>query len=212
MTIVEYSLLVALLVVPTIAALDLLRDSTAAKVDQTAEDMSDPTIPPRPTTTAPTSPTTTSTPPTTTTTTPPTTTTAPPPTTTTPPPTTTAPATQSRTQWAQGTRRTASNDRWAAGSTLTITDDYGRPVNGATVVIRVQYKTGSASSGQWTNVSPTSSATTNASGALTIDSGLFYRSGSNPPRADNIRFVVVSVTASGLTWNGADSQVTVGKP
>jgi Flp pilus assembly pilin Flp len=44
-SLVEYALLVAALAVPTVAALDLLRDSTAAKVDQTAEDMSDPTIP-----------------------------------------------------------------------------------------------------------------------------------------------------------------------
>ncbi|MFN7149271.1 MAG: Flp family type IVb pilin [Microthrixaceae bacterium] len=44
-SLVEYALLVAALAVPTVAALDLMRDSTAAKVDQTAEDMSDPTIP-----------------------------------------------------------------------------------------------------------------------------------------------------------------------
>jgi hypothetical protein len=209
---VEYTLLVAVLAVPTVGALDLLRDTTKAKTEQTAADMSDPTIPIRPTSTVPTGPTTTTTQPT-----------------TThdpaaddhhdrpaadhhdrPPTTTTAPATRSVSTWGPVSTRTASNPtRWAAATSVTVRDEYGQAVNGATVVIRIQYRT---SGGNWATVSPDASGTTNASGTLLIDSGLFRSSGTTQPRADEIRFQVRSVTKAGLEWESNTNRVSAAKP
>jgi len=197
-SLVEYALLVALLAVPSIAGIQALQDGMGDASQGAADRISDPTIPIVPsTTTQPPPPTTNSTTSTTstTTTTTTTTTTIPPATTTTQPPTTTIPPpSQSVSTFGQVTTSTASNPtRWSAQTSVAIRNNANAPVPGATVVVGIEFRKG----GTWSS-GPNLTATTNATGTLLIDSGLYPSSGGS--RADEIRFRVISVTAPGLTW------------
>lgn len=206
---VEYALLAAVLVVPTLGALQLLQDTAEAKTEQTAEGMSDPTVPsvPPPSSSPPASTTTTAPPPPPTTTT--TTTTAPPTTTTTAPPPTTAAPTTARGTWAStDTRSRDRGNQWSASSTITVRDDRGQPVSGARVRIRIEYRWGD---GSWSNGGEVT-ADTAASGALVVESGWFRTGGrpqDSPPRASEIRYRVTSASAPGLAWDGSGSTVVI---
>ena len=73
-------------------------------------------------------------------------------------------------------------------------------------MIQVQYRRGNNS---WQSA-PNLSGTTTGTGTLMLDSGLYNSSGSS--RADEIRFQVISVTKSGLTWQTNTATVTATKP
>ena len=109
--------------------------------------------------------------------------------------------------WGAVTTSTATSPtRWSAQTSVTIRNNYNVAVSGATVVIKVQYR---KSSGSW-STAPNLTGTTNATGTLLLDSGLYNSTGSS--RADEIRFQVTSVTKSGLTWTSNTSTVGATKP
>lgn len=200
-TIVEYSLLVAILAVGTLGAISFVQDSAKAKTEHSAEHISTRTIP-TPTTADDEGhlPTTTSTPPTTTTEPPP----PPPPssTTTEPPPPTPTSATANWTGTSKDTRRRNGNDEWRANATIQVTDDLGNPVSGATVSVRISFRRGTS----WQNVS-TLSETTGSAGSLTVQSGYYRTSGTS--RADEIRFSITSVSTPGLNYTGGQPIISV---
>jgi hypothetical protein len=90
--------------------------------------------------------------------------------------------------------------------TVTITDDKGALVSGATVTVAVEYR---RSGDSWSSADDLSGTTT-SSGALQFDSG-FYRS-SGGDRVDEIRFRVVSVTKPNMSWQANTSAVTANRP
>jgi Flp pilus assembly pilin Flp len=210
---VEYALIVGIVAVGLIGAMDVLSESAKAQFDDmgpgiavsadggstpTSSTVPAPTIP-APTTTAAPTPTTVPAP---TTTAAPTTTVAPTTTTTT---TTAVPVpTTSFTTWGAGSSVQKGN-RWQASAPLTITDDLGHPVSGATVTVEVSYRIGST----WYTEPTRPSGTTDASGALTVISGEYQRTGRNPDPVDEVRLTVVSVTGGGLTWAPGETSISV---
>jgi hypothetical protein len=88
---------------------------------------------------------------------------------------------------------------------VTIRNNYNAVVPGATVVVQVQFRRGSS----WSTASNLT-GTTNASGTLQLDSGLYRSSGGS--RADEIRFEVLSVTSPGLTWQSSTTSVGATRP
>jgi hypothetical protein len=112
--------------------------------------------------------------------------------------------------WAAVSTQTATSPtRWKALTSVTIRNNHNQPVAGASVTIRTQTRVGT---GGWTTVSPDTVATTGATGTLNVDSGFYRSSGSTAPRADEIRFQVVAVSAPGLTWQTNTSWVGALKP
>jgi hypothetical protein len=79
-------------------------------------------------------------------------------------------------------------------------------VSGATVTVKVQYR---KSGGSWSTASNLS-GTTAAAGSLLFDSGLYDSSGTS--RADEIRFQVISVAKTGLTWQTDTTTVSATRP
>jgi hypothetical protein len=96
--------------------------------------------------------------------------------------------------------------RWGARSTVTIRDERGALVSGAAVTVRVRYRN---TSGTWTTASNLTGTTT-STGALQFDSGLYPSGGTTP--IDRIRFQVLSVTKSGMTWQVDSTTVTASVP
>jgi Flp pilus assembly pilin Flp len=210
-TLVEYTLLVAVLALGSLAGLDALQSSAAAAFREQASEMSDPPA-------SGTSGTPTTAPPTTA---PPTTappTTAPP---TTAPPTTAAPVTTTTTTstttttvprattatgaWG-ATSATRDGSRWTAAATLTVTDDRGQAARGAAVAVRVEYR---VDGGSWQTGQPVSGATT-SSGTLRVTTADLARSGRSA--VTSIRYTVLTVDAAGLRWVGGSPSTTLSAP
>jgi hypothetical protein len=118
-----------------------------------------------------------------------------------------APATQLLSTLATTTTYTATSpNRWGARTTVTIRNERNELVSGAVVTVGVRYRD---SNGTWTNASNLTGTTT-STGALQFDSGLYASGGSNP--IERIRFQVLSVTRSGMTWQSNTSTVTANRP
>jgi len=216
-SLVEYTLLVAILAVGTLGGLQAIAGGAEQATARTAGAISHRTVPtvpadgstttvapPATTTTMP--PTTTTAPPATTTTAKPTTTTTTPPTTTTTTTTTTTPATTATAKWGSASAQKSGN-QWRALATLTVSDSKSKPVSGAQVRVGVQYSQG----GTWHDA-PDLTAVTSSNGQINVDSGLYARAGNPSSRVDQIRFVVKSVVAPGLTYTSGAVSTTLDKP
>jgi Flp pilus assembly pilin Flp len=201
-TLVEYTLLVALVTVVGIPAFDFLRHSVLDHYERPAgyRDRNDEVVAPPPSTTAP--PVTVA--PTTTTTSPPTTTTtAPPPTTTTRPPattTTTAPRVVASATFSNATSWANTWYRWSGSAQVRVTDASGRVLAGAEVEIRI------TAGGSERTVT----VTTDSTGRATVDVGPYdylygYGTGSAGLR-------VVGVDAPNGTWDGNGRTTTIYAP
>jgi len=221
-TMVEYALIVALVLVPLGFGVQYLQGSAddqfhtvangVARADlETATTVLDgattsttaaPTTTSTTTSTTTTSTTTTVKPTTTTTTTttikPTTTTTS---TTTT---TTTPKATKSSSTMAQATATASSKSKWQADTTVTIKDNLGVPVVGATVTVSVR----TLVNGAW--ITTSTQAVTGPGGAVSVTASNLNRTGKDT--VDQVQFVVTGVSAAGLTWDGTGSNSTVSKP
>jgi hypothetical protein len=88
---------------------------------------------------------------------------------------------------------------------VTIRNNYNAAVSGATVVVQVRFRRGST----WSTASNLT-GTTNATGTLLLDSGLYRSSGGE--QTDEIRFQVLSVTAPGLSWQANTTSVGATRP
>jgi Flp pilus assembly pilin Flp len=213
-TLVEYTLLVAVLALGSLAGLDALQSSAAAAFREQASEMSDPPAggaSGTPTTAAPTTAAPTTAPPTTaapvtTTTVRPTTTTSTTTTSTTSTTTTTVPrATTATGSWG-ATSATRDGSRWTASATLTVTDDLRQSVRGAAVTVRVEYR---VDGGSWQTGQPVSGST-GSSGTLQITTADLARSGRSP--ITSIRYTVLTVDAAGLRWVGGSPSTTLSAP
>ena len=145
-TLVEYSLLVALLAVPTIGAAEMMQDGATTKVNSTAAGISTKTIPVVPTTAGGGGSTTT-------------TTVAPTTTTTAAPTTTTTKASGSASAWTAPTATSIGNKkdkRWTVSPSVTVLDNLGAKVAGASVTVTVTYK---GREGRWQRDSDVTSST-----------------------------------------------------
>ena len=220
-TLVEYSLLVALLAVPTIGAAEMMQDGATTKVNSTAAGISTKTIPVVPTTaggggSTTTTTTTTTLPPTTTTTTPPpttTTTVAPTTTTTVAPTTTTTKASGSASSWTAPTATSTGNKkdkRWTVSPSVRVLDNLGAKVAGASVTVTITYKD---RDGRWQRDSDvTSSTDANGNVTFTPSQAFGTNTDSNYKYASEVVFTITKVEKPGLTWNGSGSAVTVKNP
>jgi Flp pilus assembly pilin Flp len=210
-SLVEYALLVAVLALGTLAGLDALQSSASAAFREQAAEMSDPPAADvasnTPTTAAPTTAPPTTTPPTTAppTTTRPTTTTTSTTTTTTTTTTTVPKATTATGTWG-ATSATRDGNRWNASATLTVTDDRGQAVRGATASVKVEYR---IDGGGWQTGQPVSGATS-SSGTLQVSTADLARSGKSP--VTSIRYTVTTVDAAGLRWVGGSPSTTLSAP
>ena len=204
-TLVEYALIVALVAVGTLGGIDAMQSGAQRATEQTASEISTRSVPsvPEPDGDGGGDATTTTTtqPPTTTTTTTPTTTTT---TTTT---TTIPPASTMSASWGNATTQTNGWSNWKALATLTVRDNRSQAVSGATVRIGVQYYR----DGRWRDASDIPGST-NSNGQVTIDSGWYARNGGSSNRVDQIRFVVESVSKSGLTYTSGGVTTTLSRP
>ena len=142
-------------------------------------------------------------PPTTTTTTSPTTT-------TTAAPTTTAPPSVATATLANGTARMISSSSWQAGATLTLVDQVGTPMAGATVTVQVRaLKINWNGSQSW--VTTTVDGTVDGAGHLALDTGPYKSSGGG--RITKVEYTVLDVALAGDgTWDGGLPSLTVAAP
>lgn len=176
---------------------DDARVEVLAWTNEDPEDLAPPTtVPcdgsaPAPTTTV--APTTTLAP---TTTVGPTTTAAPTTTTTT---TTTIPAAATLASLGTPTRHNNGNT-WSASVLTTVRDDHGEPVVGATVQLRVRYRTPNSG---WATDPALLSGATGVAGTVNLQSKNYTSSGQPGNRVVEIEFEVVDVTKAGLTWSGS---------
>ena len=204
-TMVEYALIVALVLVPLGFGVQYLQGSaddqfhTVANGVARADLETATTVLDGATTSTTAAPTTTST--TTSTTTTSTTTTVKPTTTTT---TTTPKATKSSSTMAQATATASSKSKWQADTTVTIKDNLGVPVVGATVTVSVR----TLVNGAW--ITTSTQAVTGPGGAVSVTASNLNRTGKDT--VDQVQFVVTGVSAAGLTWDGTGSNSTVSKP
>ena len=199
-TLVEYALIVALVVVPSIGALSRLDDVSDDYYTDASDDIGDLPqlgIDTSSNSSVPSGSTTTTAAPTTTTAAPTTTTTAPTTTTTTPTTTTTAPTTTTtllRSTISELTNVSSNNGTSynAAARVKIIRNSTGTAVNGAAVTIRMVDRFGNSSN---------RSCTTDSTGRCT---GTWSRSDSNGP----VTATVTAVTASPI-WDGAQQSVSL---
>ncbi len=214
-TLVEYALIVAVLVLPVAGGVQALQDSAKGHFQEQANGMKRPyssrvevaaaTTLPGPSTTTTVAPSTT----TTTTTVP--TTTVPTTTTTAAPVTTTTTTVQATTASAtlSAPRTTSGGSTWSIATDLTVRNNLGTAVGGASVSVTVRLlAVDNRGVGTWSE--SVASGTTGADGVAVIDSGTVRRTGN--PYVGRIEIVVRSVTATGLVWNGAASTISATAP
>jgi Flp pilus assembly pilin Flp len=220
-TLVEYALIVALVAIPSIAAVDFLADSARQEFSQSAGSVSrtgsseEATTTSTPPSTAVPSTTTTTTPPASTTST--TTTSAPPPsTTTTVAPTTTSTTTTTAPPVATlvgGTfgavTTSTSGSNWSATTTLTVRNNLGLPVAGAAVSVRVRtLEVDNKGNQTWRE--STVGGSTGSGGTATVSSGSLARTGN--PKVTQVQFVLNGITAAGLSWDGTPATAGAAAP
>ncbi|MFN8016692.1 MAG: hypothetical protein U0P45_01075 [Acidimicrobiales bacterium] len=152
-------------------------------------------VPPPPTTTSTTNTTTTS---------PTTTTSAPTPTTT-----ASAPAVASA-RIADPSARMVGSTSWQASATLTLEDQTGAPMAGATVTVRIRtLKVAWNGSQSW--VTTTMDATVDADGHVALDTGPYKYAGGN--RITKVEYTVTDVALAGEgSWDGTTATTTIGAP
>lgn len=190
-TLVEYALIVAALVVPVAGGAQFLQDSAKGHFQEQANGMSRPyssRVEVAAETTLPGTSTTTTVAPSTTTTT---------------VRATTATATLS------APRTTSGGSTWSIATDLTVRNNLGATVGGASVSVTVRLlAVDNRGDGTWSE--SVASGTTGADGVAVIDSGSVRRTGN--PYVGRIEIVVRSVTASGLVWNGTAGTVSATAP
>jgi len=204
-TLVEYALIVALVVVPSVAAITRLDDASGDYYENASDDIGDlpqlgidtgagTSVPSGGSTSTTVAPTTTV-PPTTSTTAPPTTTTTAPPTTTTTAPTTTTTLLRSRISELTNVSTNSGSSYNAIARVRIVRNSNGTVVQGASVSVRMVDDNGSVT---------TRSCTTDSTGRCTVTWG----------RSDNRSPVVATVTnvTSSPTWDGAGQSVTLPHP
>ena len=221
-TLVEYVLLISVFVIPASLGVQFMQNGAEAKIGHVAggvahADAENPTTTidgagtTTSTTTTSTTTTTTVKPTTTTTTVKPTTTTTTvkPTTTTSTTTTTTVKASKSTGTISQATSTAQDKNLWTSTTTITVKDNLGKPVVGATVTVKVRTlvvdKKGKQS---W--VETTEEGTTNSSGNVVVTVTDMARKAT--PYVDQIEFSVTAITYSGLTWDGKGITTSASRP
>lgn len=202
-TLVEYTFILALVVVVGMAAWDAISaaidDQYEESVDAAEGNWASGGAPPPSEPDEPEEPTTTTRPATTTTTSTTTTTTRPVTTTSTTTTTTTRPSTVSRATLDSPSSTALSFYQWKGSARVTVTDANGRVLAGAQVEVRVTDNGGNTR---------TVTVTTDSRGVATVEVGPYYN-WIGPSRVD---LQVVGVTSPGATWNGTSGTVSVTPP
>lgn len=202
----EYTVLVAVLAVPTTASVQYLHDAGAQAMESAAVELGG-TPPPdgKPTSTTEPGPGSTTT---STTTPPPNPTTT---TTTTPrpnPTTTTTPAKPASASFSDPSVREYRNQRWSASTELSLETRDGSPVANAKVEVLVRYQSGKGSSARWDEERTT--VETDDHGRVTIGSEKVRLKGAKA--VSRMEFSVLDVDADGHEWDGWGTKVSVDSP